>query len=626
MCGIVGIVGAPEPIEARTVAAMRDRLAHRGPDDSGLAFTRDGRTAFGHRRLAILDPSPAGHQPMWNRAHTLVATYNGEIYNFRELGAELTRAGYAFTTRSDTEVLLAAFEHWGLDAVERLRGMFAFAIWSEETRECALVRDRLGVKPLYYAVLDGVLYFASEATALLAAPACPRDLDLAALGDYLAYGYVPGERSIWRGIRKLPPAHLLVWTGSEVIVRRYWEPPAGPDPRVMADPAALRAELEEAVKLVMVSDVPVGAFLSGGLDSSTVVALMSGASGTGEPVHSYTIDFDGPGRDGPGGHSDAACARMVAERYATDHHERHLTLAGSLEVLGRVVASYDEPIADESAIPTFLIAEEVARDVKVVVSGDGGDEIFAGYRWYEKLDRIERMRARLGPLAGPLARLARRLPPGRPSIDRLAHRLTLLGGPTLDNYFRILGFFDGARRAALLDPALAGAIEDDALWLFRAHWRPELPLVRRLQLLDLHTYLPDDILVKVDRASMRHSLETRVPLLDHRLVEHALRLPLEAVYRDGEGKQLLRAVARDLLPEPILSRPKQGFGLPRASWERDGLGALQAERLRGGVLVRRGLVRPQAIEKLLAHPAGRDPVRVWQLFVLDLWLEAHELG
>ncbi len=615
MCGIVGIVSAREPVEARAIIAMRDRLAHRGPDDAGIAFSRDGHTAFGHRRLAILDPSPAGHQPMPNRARTILVTYNGEIYNFREIAAELTRAGYTFTTRSDTEVLLAAFEHWGLDAVERLRGMFAFAMWSEDMRECVLVRDRLGVKPLYYAVVDGTLYFASEATALTAVPALGRDLDPAALGDYLAYGYVPGGQSIWRGIRKLPPGHLLVFANGAPLLRRYWAPPASPDPRTPADPATLRAALEEAVSLVMVSDVPVAAFLSGGLDSSTVVALMPRGGG---PVHSYTVDFDDPA------HSEARYARLVAERYATDHRERRVSLDLSLAALSRVVAAYDEPIADESILPTFFIAEEVARDMKVVVSGDGGDEIFAGYRWYAKLERIEALRHRLGPLAGPLAHLAALVPRGRPGLAALARRLDLLAGPALENYFRQVGYFDAPGRTALVDPALAARMPADALWLFRTHWRPELPLVRRLQFLDLHTYLPDDILAKVDRASMRHSLETRVPLLDHRLVELAFRLPLDAMYRDGVGKQLLRTVAGELLPEPILARAKQGFSVPRARWQETGLGAYQAERLRGGTLMARGIVQRRAIEQLLAHPMqGRNPNKLWLLLVLDLWLEAH---
>ncbi len=615
MGGIVGIVGAPEPVEARVVLAMRDRLAHRGPDDAGIAFSRDGHTAFGHRRLAILDPSPAGHQPMQNRGRTLLATYNGEIYNFREIGAELERAGYSFLSRSDTEVLLAAFEHWGLDAVERLHGMFAFALWSEEMRECMLVRDRVGMKPLYYAIVNGVLYFASEATALHAVPEIPKDLDPAALGDYLAYGYVPGSRSIWRGIHKLPPGHFLVFADGKPIIRRYWSPPASPDPRTPADAATLRSELEAAVHLAMVSDVPIAAFLSGGLDSSTIVALMPGGD---EPVHSYTVDFAAAEPSG------AEVARLVAQHCGTDHRERRVTLDLSLAALTRVIAAFDEPIADESIVPAFFISEEVARDVKVVVSGDGSHEIFAGHRRYPKLERIEGLRQRFAPLAAPLAGIARWLPRSRPTLARVAHRFDLLGGPTLENYFRQVGYFDGASRAALVAPALAPHMSDDALWLFRGYWRPELPLVRRLQFLDFNTYLADDVLPKLDRTSMRHSLETRVPLLDHRLVEHAFRLPLDAMYRAGTGKRLLREVSRDLLPEAIQAEPLPGFSAPRTPWRERGLGAFEAERLRNGFLLGHGLVRRAGVESLLTQPdIGRNSNRIWLLLVLDLWLEAH---
>jgi len=613
MCGIVGIVGARGPVDPAVLSAMRDRLAHRGPDDAGIAFSRDGLTGFGHRRLAILDPSPAGHQPMWNRAGTLVTTYNGEIYNFRELAAELSKHGYTFLTRSDTEVLLAAFEHWGLDAVERFQGMFAFALWSEEMQECVLVRDRLGVKPLYYAVDGETLYFASEATALHEVR--PKELDSAALGDYLAYGYVPGERTIWRGIMKLRPGHLLVFGTHGPIIRRYWSPPSSPDPNTPRAPGVLRQELAAAVEQALVSDVPVGAFLSGGLDSSTLVAL---AAGAGTELHSYTIDFD------HGRTAGAALARQVAERYHTDHHERLLSLDTSLELMREVSAAYDEPLADESIVPTYVIAGEVARDLKVVLSGDGGDEIFAGYRWYAKLDRLERLRSRLGPLGSPIARLGSHLPDSRPSLRRLRRGLQYLGGPTIENYFRLVGYFDRQELRQLVDPALAAQFAEDSPWLYRTHWRPELPLVRRLQILDLQTYLPDDILLKVDRASMRHSLETRVPFLDHRIVEHALRLPTGAVYAAGTGKLILRSVAEELLPAAVLTAPKQGFGLQRAAADGASFMSRETARLETGTLVRMGFVRPGPLAELCERRTeGRNPNRIWLLYALDLWLEAH---
>ncbi len=615
MSGIVGIVGAREPVEARVIVAMRDRLAHRGPDDAGIAFSRDGHTAFGHRRLAIVDPSPGGHQPMQNRSRTLLVTCDGLVSNFREIGTELARAGYVFTTRSDTEVLLAAFEHCGLDAVERLRGTFAFAMWSEEMHECVLVRDRLGLKPLSYAVVGSTLYFASEATALHVIPELHKDLDPAGLGDYLAYGYVPGGRSIWRGVQKLVPGHFLVFSGGEPILRRYWTPPPSPDPRTPADRDTLRSALEEAVRQASVADTPVAALLSGGLASSTVAALMPAG---GEPTSSYTIDFDDRA-------PEATPGRLVAEHLKTDHHERRLSRDLSPAALSRVIAAFDEPIGDASIVAAYLIAEEVARDMKVVLADDGGDEIFAGSPAYARFERSEKMRRQLGPLARPLARLAAHLPQGRSAVAMLARRLELLGGPALENSFRQAGYFDGPARAALADPALTQHMADDALWLFRAHWRPELPLIRRLQFLDLHTNLADSILPTVDRAGMHHSLETRLPLLDHRLVELALRLPLDAMYGQKTGKLLLREVARDLLPRTLADRPSAAdAAVPRTQWVWSGPGAYQAERLRNGVLIGRGLVQPAALETLLAQPAlGRNPCRLWLLLVLDLWLEVH---
>jgi len=314
----------------------------------------------------------------------------------------------------------------------------------------------------------------------------------------------------------------------------------------------------------------------------------------------------------------------VAARYHTQHHERLLSLDGSLDLAAEVAAAYDEPLADESAIPTYVVAQEVARDVKVVISGDGGDEIFAGYRWYSRLDRIERIRRRFGPVGGWLAALRAGLPAGPRAFQRIRRGLAYLGGSTVENYFRLVGYFDAGARRALLDPALAAGLADDHLTAFRAHWRPELPLVRRLQLLDLHTYLPDDILPKVDRASMRHSLETRVPLLDHRVVEHALKLPLAAVYRRGTGKVAFRDVAADLLPEQVLLEPKQGFGLKRPPGTGETFLAREARHLESGVLVRRGIIQKPALDDLLARrDEGRNPNRIWLLFALDLWLAAH---
>ncbi len=606
MCGIVGIVGARDPIDARAVLAMRDRLAHRGPDDAGLAVTPDGRTALGHRRLAILDPTATGHEPMWNRSRTLLAAADGGITNFRELAAELSGAGYAFATRSGTEVLLAACEHWGVGAIERLRGAFAFAVRNEEADECLLARDRLGVKPLYYAVIDGALHFASEATALLAAPSMPRELDLEALGDYLAYGYVPGERSIWKSIRKLPAAHRLVFRHGdngepEIRIERYWQPPeAGEVVEPTGDDISrLREVLEEAVRLSMVADVPVGALLSGELDSSLLMALMGA---TGDRVHSYTIDFD---RDPQ--RSRLAFARRVAERYAAEHHERRLILDRSLTTLTRAVSIHDEPFADESIVPHFLAAQDVAAEMKLAVSSEGGGVV-------------------LGAEPDPATS-----PPGTRNLERL---------------FGQTCFFDAQSRRALLDPAITRSMDDDVLRLYRPHWHPELPARRRLRFLELHT-LADHMLTRIDRGGMHHALEVRLPLLDHQVVEEGLRLGHASGRANGHPP--LNALASDLLPEkepstaPFGWRWLEGLGkharamlsgrssghspMGRSPFDpHDRSPEMSAEgraRLLSGGLVRRGLVRLTAVEHLLAGDSRRHRRRAWLLLVLDLWLDTH---
>jgi len=347
------------------------------------------------------------------------------------------------------------------------------------------------------------------------------------------------------------------------------------------------------------------------------------ARGAAEPVQTYSIDFRGTVR------SEVHYARQVAERYGTVHRERQLEVERSLENLGRVVGAYDEPLADESALPTYAISEEVAQHVKVVLSGDGGDEIFGGYAWYRKAERLAGLRRALGPLAGPIMQLGRLLPSALVRQGRgwrLAHRLSLLGGATLENYFRLIGFLGAEERRRLLPETLTSRMEPDILWHLRRYWRPEQPTVRRLQLVDLQTYMPGDILVKVDRAAMHHGLEVRVPLLDHKVVESALSLPLKAVYDQGQGKRILRQVARDLVPPEIIERPKQGFGLPRAEWEENGWQDAIGQRLRGGVLRERGWIEPQGLEALLGNQQqGRNPNLVWLLLVLDLWLEQQRV-
>jgi asparagine synthase (glutamine-hydrolysing) len=538
---------------------------------------------------------------MWNRARTLLAATDGAITNFREIAAELSGAGYSFATRSDTEVLLAAFEHWGIDAIGRLRGGFAFALRNEEAQECVLARDRLGIKPLYYTEVDGALAFASESTALLAAPGVRRELDLESLGDYLAYGYLPAGRSIWRGIHKLPPGHVLRFrpgtraTGF-IDLHRYWQPPAAPGPGDCADRGRaashdeLRESIAEAVRLAMIADVPVGVLLSAEIDASLLVALMGK---TGDPVHSFTVDFEARnGTESP----RAAYARSVAKRYAAEHHERRLPLDCSLAALSRVVASYDEPVADASIVPSHVLAEDVASELKLALSSEGGSMVFGGDD------------------GAPIARSGRDLVP----------------------LFREKGFFDAPSRRALLDPGLAGEMDDDVLRHWRPHWLPQLSSSGKVRLLELSTELPDRTLPRLDRASMHHALEIRLPLLDHRVIEQAVGLHLAPASTHTDGSSLRRALTRELLPSPPATRafPWSWLCTRRPSWLArrgarspvpgdPGPDAHGKARLLSGELMRHGLVRRPAIAALLAQRSARGRRQAFLLLVLDLWLETH---
>ncbi len=601
MCGIAGMVGNRQPVDAELVRRMRDAQAHRGPDDIGLEVSKDRLAAFGHRRLSIIDLTGGGHQPRWNAAGTLLLTFNGEIYNYRELRRELEASGYRFTTASDSEVLLAALEEWGVGALKRLRGMFALALWNAETRTCWLARDPLGIKPLYYGVTGDRLYFASEATALLEATPFQRRVDPGAVADYLVYGYVPAPKSIWRGIAKLEPGHWLAF--GEGVTRRsaYWQARDHALETDTTTDAAVLGALEDAVHACMVADVPVAAFLSGGLDSATVASHMVEAKAA--TVRTFTIDFEGSPD------SEAAAAALVAGHLGTDHHSRVLSGLPTLEAVASAQTAYDEPIADESTLPTLAICQAVSESTKVVVSGDGGDEIFAGYRWYAKAARIERWRRRLGPLAG-LVRYA-------PSAG-WKRRLAPLQGWSPQTYHQLMGFLTPAETGA----CLGGDRDDtDPYWKWRRHWHPELPLVKRLQLLDLNCFLPDDILAKVDRASMHHSLEVRVPLLDHRLVEEALKLPVAQLLVAGQGKLVLRQHAANRLPSAILERPKRGFSLPKEG--RADFAAACAQRLEAGQLRQRGWLPPALLAGWRAQASGRTPNKLWALVTLDLWLEAQ---
>src|SRR6266849_6759040 len=617
MCGIAGIADVTgRPVDGSLLRAMSAVQAHRGPDGEGIVCR--GAAGLGHRRLAIIDLA-TGDQPMVSDDGAIRIVFNGEIYNFRELRQELESRGARFTTTSDTEVILRAYEAEGPACVRRLRGMFAFAILDERARRLVIARDRAGIKPLVYAWDGRRLLFASEIKAILEDPAVARELDLEALGQYLTFHYVPAPRTIFRAIRKLPPASTLVLSlkGGEPIVSRYWSLRFAPDARVTEQDwvERLRAELSDAVRCHMISDVPIGAFLSGGLDSSTVVALMAQASPT--PIRTFSIGFDEADFD------ELRFARQVAARYGTDHYEL-VVKPNALEVLPKLAWHLDEPFADSSAIPTYYVSKITREHVTVALSGDGGDENFAGYRRYARaLGLHERFDQGLGQLARPLLRLASRiLPVGAPGQAMAG----MLGAGPLERYLRLVTYQRRETLRRLLSDELvdlAGSGPDLAPFSRLAAEGEAPDYVSALQHIDMATYLPDDILAKVDRMSMAVSLESRVPLLDHRLMEFVATIPSTLKLRNGRGKYLLqRAMAQDL-PGEILTRKKMGFGVPLGAWFRRELRDMTRDVLLGPQARQRGIFRPSEVEGLLAtHDAGRRDcsARLWSLICFELWM------
>jgi asparagine synthase (glutamine-hydrolysing) len=562
MCGIVGYAGRPGGISAELVTVMRDTIAHRGPDASGIWSTPDGSVVLGHRRLAILDLSPTGAQPMENSKRTSVLVFNGEIYNHDELRRELLASGIQFSGRSDTEVLLAAYDAWGERCVERLRGMFAFAICDQARNILFMARDRAGEKPLYWAPHRGGLVFASELKALMADPEFPRRMSSNGLAYFLSFGYVPADQCILEGVHKLMPAHCLTWPllGGVPMIRRYWD-----IPRANADRTSTIEELTDelhglmtrAVTEQLIADVPLAVLLSGGIDSSLVTAVAVRVST--QKVRTFTVTLpEHPQLD------EGRFARSVAEHLGTDHVELPLD-ESSVDLIQKLAAQYDEPIADSSMIPTYLLAKTVSRHCKVVLGGDGGDELFGGYLAYQSALRRERLQRHLPrPARALVAKIARcLLPPGA----RGRNSLMALDGTTADSIAQSAVWTDCSdfRRVS---PWLAGRAPEHSPKL----WRRDLVEVARglpgaAMAADFRSYLPEDILVKVDRASMLCSLEVRAPFLDRRVVDFAYeRVPNSLRVTSKERKILLKSLARRLLPSHLDIDRKQGFTIPTSRW------------------------------------------------------------
>ena len=616
MCGISGYLDRAHagPPHTAAVRAMTNALAHRGPDAAG--FYASGPVALGHRRLSIIDLRPEGNQPLRNEDGSIVLVANGEIYNFRELRAELLRRGHQFRSRSDSEVIVHLYEEHGLDCLSRLRGMFAFALWDAPRRRLLLARDRAGEKPLYYAARNGSLWFASELRALVAGLPFSPAVDLDAIEQYLTLQYVPAPLTAFVGVRKLPAAHCLtISPGGTPELQRWWRLCFAPGrPVSFRDAVAeTRALVEDAVAVREVADVPLGAFLSGGIDSSTVVALLARRSS--RPVQTFCVDL--PAGDG----GEAAYARLVARRYGTEHHE--LTMRPHMvSILPRLVAQYGEPFADPSALPTFYVSELARRQVTVALSGDGGDEAFAGYHRYA----IEETARRVGRLPAPLPALVhallRRLPGAglRPAREFAAHRWR----SPVERYLFFLAHFTRRDKERLVGPALVEHAKRDgaARELERVLAASDAEdAVNRLLDLDTQTYLPDAIFTKVDIASMAHALEVRAPFADHLLLERMAQLPGAFKLRGLRGKQLLRRAVRDLVPAPILTRKKKGFNLPLDRWMREDLFELSHDLLTDATARVRGLFEPSQVRRLISeHAAGvSHGRRLWNLTVLELW-------
>jgi len=622
MCGIAGLYSltGPRPVDPARVEAMCAAMVHRGPDGGG-AWSAPG-VALGHRRLSIIDLA-GSPQPMASADGRAMLVFNGEIYNFRELRAELKALGATFRTDGDSEVILAAWAQWGTGCLQRLSGMFAFALYDLAARTLFLARDRLGVKPLHYAVLsDGNLAFSSELKGLLAHPMLRREVDPLAVEDYVAWGYVPDHRSILKGVAKLPAGHFLLLRHGAPLPEptRWWDVSFAE--RHRGKPADLEAELvhrlRDAVASRMVADVPLGAFLSGGVDSSSVVALMAEISR--EPVRTCSIGFDAAALD------ETGYADLVARRFHTDHRSRTVA-SDDFDHVDTLAAMFDEPFADASALPTWRVCQLARESVTVALSGDGADEALAGYRRHRFHAAEDRLRSVLpqglrAPLFGTLGGL---YPKADWAPRPLRAKSTLLGlaRPADEAYAAALAITTQAQRARLYTPAftrhLAGYSAEQPL-LERMRSAPARSALDRAQYADLTFWLPGDILTKVDRTSMAVSLEAREPLLDHRLIEFAAALPEGLRIRRGQGKWLMKQAMRRYLPDEVLFRPKQGFVTPIAEWLRGPLAGTARQIATSATLARTGWLDPRAVSVLAeSHIAGRaDNSRVlWQLLMLD---------
>lgn len=629
MCGIAGIfdLNGRHAFSRELVTRMNDVQFHRGPDEGGMHF--EPGVALAHRRLSIIDLA-TGQQPLFNEDGSVAVVFNGEIYNFQELVPELEALGHRFHTHSDTEVIVHAWEAWGEACVERFRGMFAFALWDRNRESLFLARDRLGVKPLFYAFLpEGHFAFGSELKVLMAHPGLDRRIDPLAVEEYFALGYVAEPRTIYRGATKLAPGHTLLLRRGQPAAeqRRYWDVRFTGNATLSPAEAIdeLQRRLRESIRLRMISDVPLGAFLSGGVDSSAVVATMAGLSSA--PVHTCSIAFDDPA------FNESEFARMVAERYRTDHYVETVK-SDDFDLIDTLAGLYDEPYADSSAIPTYRVCQLARKRVTVALSGDGGDESFGGYRRYRMHLMEERLRGALPfGLRKPLFGLLGRVYPKADWAPRVFRAKTTFQGLARDSvqgYFHSVSILRDDMRRSLFTPGFRAELGGyNAIEVFRRHaarYDSDDPL-GLIQYLDLNTYLVGDINTKVDRASMAHSLEVREPLMDHPLVEWLATLPASMKIRGQEGKFLLKKSMEQRLPDDVLYRPKMGFAVPLARWFRGPLKERVRQAIGGETLAATGIFNADHLRHIMdAHQSGaRDySASLWTLMMFEAFLRRSE--
>jgi asparagine synthase (glutamine-hydrolysing) len=618
MCGIAGIIHSDPylPVKSETIERMCDAIAHRGPDGFGKYL--NGHVGIGMRRLSIIDLE-TGQQPICNEDETLWIVFNGEIYNYRQLREELKVKGHQFRTTSDTEVIVHLYEEFGENCVQRLRGMFAFAIWDARRKALILARDPVGIKPLYYAIIPEGLIFASEIKALLTQPKVSREIDPVAVAEYFTHLCVPGDLSIFRAVRKLPPAHVLVYESGRVRLHRYWYLRPQPDyGRTNKDwIEQLQVRLQEAVRSHMVADVPVGAFLSGGLDSGAIVALMASASA--EPIRTFTVGFS----TDAGRFDEREPARAVAERYGTAHQECILA-ADVVDILPRIVRAFDEPFADSSAIPNWLVCQETARHVKVALSGLGGDELFGGYeryvglQWGELYQRVPRL------ARSAIAKIVRDSRDGNGSSyfrDRLRRFVAAGELSKSEQYRSFISAFWNVKD--ILHPHVCALLNREISQYQRV--TSEMATHDSLDLglfTDLYLYLPDDLLTLTDRISMAHSLEVRVPFLDHELLAFVAHMPAKLKVRAGRKKILFRQAIAPWVPRGHLKRAKQGFSVPMATWLRTSLRPLLTDLVESREWRESPWLKHSAVRNLVdEHLEGRmnHETRLWAIICFQQW-------